>query len=160
MALSVGDVAPDFKVSQTTGEAQGEFQLSAQKGKNVVVVFYPADFTPVCTNELAVIQQNLAKFSAAGAEVVGLSTDTVFSHQGFQKSLGGLSFPLATDRRPYAEIAKAYGVFPPDKHTVPFASDCATFIVDKSGKIAWRKGYEIGQVPDVDEVLQALTKLN
>jgi len=85
MALSVGDVAPDFKVSQTTGEAQGEFQLSAQKGKNVVVVFYPADFTPVCTNELAVIQQNLAKLSAAGAEVVGLSTDTVFSSQGVSK---------------------------------------------------------------------------
>ena len=160
MALNVGDPAPDFKVSQTTGEAQDEFQLSARKGKNVVVVFYPADFTPVCTNELAVIQQNLSKFSRADAEVVGLSTDTVFSHEAFQRSLGGLSFPLATDRWPYAEVAKAYGVFPPSRHTIPFVSDRAIFIVDKSGRIAWRKVYEIGQVPDIDEVLQALTKLS
>jgi mycoredoxin-dependent peroxiredoxin len=159
MALNVGDPAPDFKVTQTTGEVQGEFQLSACKGKKVVVVFYPADFTPVCTNELAVIQQNLSKFSGAGAEVVGLSTDTVFSHKAFQESLGGLSFPLGTDRWPYAEIAKAYGVFPPRKHPVPFASDRAIFIVGKNGKIAWQKVYEIGQVPDVDEVLEALTKL-
>src|SRR5579864_9559767 len=133
MALNVGDAAPDFKVNQTTGQTRGEFQLSAQKGKNVVVVFYPADFTPVCTNELAVIQQKLAKFSAADAEVIGLSTDTVFSHGAFQESLGGLSFPLGTDRWPYAEVAKAYGVFPPNKHTLPFASDRAIFIVDKSG---------------------------
>ena len=158
MGLNIGDPAPDFKVSQTTGKTQGEFQLSAQKGKNVVVVFYPADFTPVCTDELAVIQQNLARFSGVEAEVVGLSTDTVFSHRAFQESLGGLSFPLGTDRWPYAEVAKAYGVFPPGKHTIPFASDRAIFIVDKHGRIAWRKVYEIGEVPDLDEVLQALTK--
>jgi peroxiredoxin len=160
MSLNVGDPAPDFKAGQSTGETQGEFQLSAQKGKNVVLVFYPGDFTPVCTNELALIQQDLAKFAAANAEVVGLSTDTVFSHSAFQKSLGGLGFPLATDRWPYAEIAKSYGVYPPSKHKLAFWNDRAIFIIDKNGKIAWSKIYEIGHVPDIDEVLAALQSIS
>ena len=156
MPLNIGDPAPDFKAGQSTGETQGEFQLSAQRGKNVVLVFYPGDFTPVCTNELALIQEDLAKFTAANAEVVGLSTDTVFSHSAFQKSLGGLSFPLATDRWPYAEIAKSYGIFPPTKHKLPFWNDRAIFIIDTQGKVAWSKIYEIGHVPDIEEVLAAL----
>lgn len=159
MALHIGDAAPDFKTGQMMGEDQGEFQLSAHRGKNVVVVFYPGDFTPVCTNELQLIQSDLAKFASANAEVVGISTDTVFSHKAFQKSLGGLSFPLATDRWPYAGVAKAYGVFPPTRHQIAFWNDRAIFVVDKNGNIAWSKVYEIGQVPDVDEVLGELTKL-
>lgn len=159
MTLHIGDAAPDFKTGQMMGEDQGEFQLSAHRGKNVVIVFYPGDFTPVCTNELQLIQSDLAKFASANAEVVGVSTDTVFSHKAFQKSLGGLSFPLATDRWPYAGVAKAYGVFPPTKHQIAFWNDRAIFVVDKNGKIAWSKVYEIGQVPDVDEVLGELGKL-
>jgi peroxiredoxin len=156
MSLNIGDTAPDFKTGQSTGEAQGEFQLSAQKGKKVVLVFYPADFTPVCTNELAMIQQDLGKFAAANAEVVGLSTDTVFCHSAFQRSLGGLTFPLATDRWPYAEIAKSFGVFPPTKHKLPFWNDRAIVVIDTQGKVAWSKVYEIGHVPDIDEVLTAV----
>jgi mycoredoxin-dependent peroxiredoxin len=160
MALNIGDPAPDFKVGDMTGEAQGEFQLAGHKGRNVVLVFYPGDFTPVCTSELALIQSDISKFKAANADVVGLSTDTVFSHRAFQKSLGGLTFPLATDRWPYGDVAKAYGVFPPTRHQLPFWNDRAIFIVDKNGKLAWSKVYEIGQVPDMDEVLAELAKIN
>jgi alkyl hydroperoxide reductase subunit AhpC len=156
MSLNIGDTAPDFKTGQSTGEAQGEFQLSAHKGKKVVLVFYPADFTPVCTNELSFIQKDLGKFTAANAEVVGLSTDTVFCHSAFQRSLGGLTFPLATDRWPYAEIAQSFGVFPPTRHKLPFWNDRAIFIIDTQGKVAWSKIYEIGHVPDIDEVLTAV----
>jgi len=91
--------------------------------------------------------------------VVGFNTDTVFSHIGFQKSLGGPSFPIATDRWPYAEAAKAYGVFPASKHSLPFVNDRAVFIVDKNGKIAWSKVYELKQVPDKAEIMEALRKL-
>ena len=160
MALNIGDAAPDFKAVQTTGDAQGEFQLSAQRGKNVVLVFYPGDFTPVCTSELALIQKDLAKFAGANAQVVGLSTDTVFTHRAFQKSLGGLTYPLATDRWPYGDIAKAYGIYPPTRHQLAFWNDRAIFVVDKEGKVAWSKVYEIGEVPDVDEVLAAVAALN
>jgi peroxiredoxin len=90
---------------------------------------------------------------------VGVCTDTVFSHIAFQKSLGGLSFPLATDRWPYAKTAEVFGVFPPTKHPIPFINDRAIFIVDKHGKIAWSKIYELKELPDNQEVLAALKKL-
>jgi alkyl hydroperoxide reductase subunit AhpC len=91
---------------------------------------------------------------------VGINTDTVFSHIAFQKSLGGLQFALATDRWPYARTAEAYGVFPPSKHQIPFVNDRAVFIVDKNGKIAWSKIYELKQTPDVGEILEALKRLS
>lgn len=113
MALKVGDPAPDFKLTSATGEAQGEVELSKLRGKNVVLAFYPLDFTPVCQSELGAFQADLDKFRNANTEVVGICTDSVFAHMAFQKHLGGLQFPLATDRWPYAEVASAYGVFPP-----------------------------------------------
>ena len=90
------------------------------------------------------------------AQVLGVCTDTVFSHIAFQESLGGVEFPLAADRWPYAATAQAYGIFPPSKHEIPFVNDRAIFIVDKEGKVAWAKVYDLKQLPDGEEVLQAL----
>ena len=90
---------------------------------------------------------------------MGVSTDTIFCHKAFQEELGGLSFPLAADRWPYAETAKAYGIFPPTRHQVPFINDRAVFIVDKNGKIAWSKIYELKELPDKSEILEAVRKL-
>ena len=89
---------------------------------------------------------------------MGVNTDSVPSHIAFQKSLGGLSFPLASDRWPYAQTAQAYGIFPASKHPVPFLNDRAVFIVDKNGKVAWAKVYELKQQPDQGEILEALKK--
>ncbi len=101
----------------------------------------------------------MAKFAGANAQVVGVNTDTVFAHIAFQKQLGGLGFPVASDRWPYAETAKKYGVFPATKHNLAFVNDRAVFIVDKSGKIVWSKVYELKQAPDNAEILSALRKL-
>ena len=90
---------------------------------------------------------------------MGVSTDTVFSHIAFQKSLGGLRFPLASDRWPYAKTAADYGLFPPTRHQIPFVNDRAVFLVDAQGKIAWMKIYELRQQPDNAEILEALKKL-
>jgi peroxiredoxin len=159
MALKVGEPAPDFKLASAAGEKQGEFELSAQRGKNVVIFFYALDFTPVWKDELSAIQANLAKFADLNAQVVGVNTDSVPSHIAFQKSLGGLTYALASDRWPYAAIAQAYGIFPASKHPVPFINDRAVFIVDKSGKIAWSKIYELKQQPDLAEIFAAIKKL-
>lgn len=90
---------------------------------------------------------------------MGVSTDSVFSHQAFQKELGGLSFPLASDRWPYAAVAHAYGVFPPSKHQLPFVNDRAVFVVDKRGKIAWSKVYELKEQPENADILGILRTL-
>lgn len=159
MALKVGDAAPDFKLPAVTGETQGEFQLSSHRGKNVVILFYVLDFTPVCAAELPPFQSDLAKLAGLNAVVVGICTDTIFSHIAFQKTLGGLTFPLASDRWPYAETAKAYGLFPATKHQFGGTNDRAVFIVDKTGKIAWAKVYEIGEAPKIADFLDDLKKL-
>lgn len=90
---------------------------------------------------------------------MGVNTDSVPSHAAYQKRLGGLTFPLASDRWPYASTAQAYGIFPATKHAVPFLNDRAVFIADKNGKIAWSRIYELKQVPDVKEILNELRKL-
>jgi alkyl hydroperoxide reductase subunit AhpC len=108
---------------------------------------------------LSAIQADLARFADLNAQVVGVCTDTVFCHIAFQKHLGGLKYPLATDRWPYAKTAADYGIFPPTKHQVPFFNDRAVFIVDKEGKIAWSKIYELREQPANREILEALKKL-
>lgn len=160
MALKVGDLAPDFKLPAVVGEREEDFQLSSHRGKNVVLLFYALDFTPVCSSELPSFDEDMAKLAESGAVVVGISTDSVFSHIAFQKSLGGLNFPLASDRWPYAETAKAYGLFPASKHQFGGVNDRAVFVVDREGKIAWLKVYELAEQPGVDEVLAALKSMS
>ncbi len=108
---------------------------------------------------MSVMQANLAQFAGLNAQVVGINTDTIFTHKAFQKSLGGLSFPLASDRWPYAEAATAYGIFPAVKHQFGGVNDRAVFVLDKEGKIAWSKVYELRQLPEVNEILAAVRLL-
>ena len=108
---------------------------------------------------MSVMQANLAQVTGLNAQVVGINTDTIFTHKAFQKSLGGLSFPLASDRWPYAEAATAYGIFPAVKHQFGGVNDRAVFVLDKEGKIAWSKVYELRQLPEVNEILAAVRPL-
>lgn len=91
--------------------------------------------------------------------MVGVSTDSVFAHKAFGKSFGGLSFPLLSDRWPYARTGEDYGVFPAARHGFGGVNDRAVFIVDRQGRIAWQKVYELGETPDVGEILSELRKL-
>jgi peroxiredoxin len=159
MPANVGEAAPNFKLPSITGEAQGEFDLSAYKGKKVVICFYALDFSPVCQDQISVMQASLPRFAEANAEVVGVATDSIFAHRAFQKSLGGLSFPLASDRWPYAETAKSYGIFPASKHQFGGTNDRAVFVVDQHGKVRWAKVYELGELPDVGEILRAVQNI-
>ncbi len=159
MAVNVGDLAPDFKLPSITGDAQGEFHLSSHRGKNVLILFYALDFTPVCAAELPAFKVDYEKLARSNAVIVAISTDSVFSHKAFAKSLGGLDFALASDRWPYAEVARAYGIFPASKHQFGAVNDRAVFIVDKNGKIAWQKIYDLAEVPDVDEIAAAVQQI-
>lgn len=99
----------------------------------------------------------LAEFSGYDAQVVGISVDSVFSHIAWQKSaeIGGLSYPLASDFYPHGAVARAYGVFregPP----IPGITERAIFIVDKAGKIAWARVYELSDLPNNAELFEAL----
>jgi peroxiredoxin len=105
------------------------------------------------------IEAELAKFAGYNAQVVGISTDSVPCHVAFQKSLGDLTFPLASDKWPHGEVGKAYGVFPAAAVPRLGIHERAVFIVDKDGKIAWVKVYDLRDQPDIAEVLDALRKI-
>ncbi len=101
------------------------------------------------------MQRAIDRFEAANAQVLGVSCDTVFSHQAFAEKLGGIDFPLLSDFWPHGAVAQAYGVFNAERG-FPIRS---VFIIDTGGIVRWKKVYPPGSLPDPDELLEALAGL-
>ena len=158
-ALKVGELAPDFELPASVGEEKLRVRLSQYRGqKNVVLAFHPLDWTPVCAQQRVSLQANLKQFEELDTQVIGVSVDSVFSHSAWQKfEIGKLDYPLASDFWPHGEVASRYGIL----RTVEPAgiNERAVFIIDKSGRIVFSKLYDLGEVPDVDEILNVLRKL-
>src|ERR1700685_2832288 len=148
-ALAVGADAPDFTLKD---QNQKDVKLSDFRGKkNVVLVFYPLDWSPVCTNEHVCFVNEMRDFEKLNAQVLGLSVDSVWSHKAFADKMG-ISYPLLADFNPRGAVAEKFGVYLADKGI----TGRAIAIIDKTGKIAWFKNYDIPVVPDMAEVAQAL----
>jgi peroxiredoxin (alkyl hydroperoxide reductase subunit C) len=105
--IEAGSKAPDFTLSDQDGK---KVSLSDLEGQTTVLVFYPMDFSPTCTDQLNVYQEVLPELEEKGVKLVGISVDSAFAHKAFQKHLG-VSIPLLSDFHPKGEVAKAYGVF-------------------------------------------------
>src|SRR5580698_4927943 len=152
MAISVGAAAPDFTLKD---QNQKEVKLSEFQGKkNVVIMFYPLDWSPVCTNEHACVVNDMKKFDTLDAQVLGLSVDSAWSHKAYAEKMG-IKYPLLADFNPRGAVAEQFGVYLADKGI----TGRAIAIVDKGGKIAWFKNYDIPVVPDIKEVSEALAKV-
>ncbi len=149
MAIAVGQPAPDFALKD---QNQKEVKLADFKGKkNVVLVFYPLDWSPTCTNEHTCFVNEMKQFETLDAEVLGVSVDSVWSHRAFAEKMG-IKYPLLADFQPRGAMAEKYGVFLADKGI----TGRAIAIVNKAGNVAWFKQYDIPTVPDLKEVEQAL----
>jgi len=152
MPIAVGQPAPDFVLKD---QNQQEVKLSDFQGKkNVVLVFYPLDWSPVCTNEHACFVNDMKQFEQLSAQVLGLSVDSVWSHKAFAEKTG-IRYPLLADFQPRGSVAEKFGVFLAEKGI----TGRAIAIVDKAGKVAWFKNYDIPVVPDIKEVAQALAQV-
>ena len=126
MALSVGTAAPDFTLKD---QSQKEVKLSDFRGKkNVVIVFYPLDWSPICTNEHACFVNDLKGFEKFDAQVLGLSVDSVWSHKAFAEKMG-IHYPLLADFHPRGAVADKFGVYLADKGI----TGRAIAIVDRNG---------------------------
>jgi peroxiredoxin len=153
MALKAGDEAPDFELRSHRG---GTVKLSSFRGKkNVVLAFHPLAFTPVCANQMSGYQTDLSRFEAAGAVVLGVSIDAQPAKAAWATSLGSLSYDLLSDFHPHGHVADQYGVFRPKEGF----SERAVFVIDRDGKIAWSRVYDIPQLPGPDELFAALENL-
>ena len=127
--IAAGERAPDFTLLDQDGK---EVSLSGFRGRTVVLVFYPSDFSPVCTDQLNVYQEVLPELEREGATMVGISVDGAFCHKAFQQHLG-VSIPLLADFHPKGEVAKAYGVWV-ESHGV--AGRCLV-MVGPDGVVQW-----------------------
>ena len=148
--IKVGATAPDFTLKD---QDQKDVKLSDYKGKkNVVLAFYPLDWSPVCTTENKCLNDDFPKFQSASTEVLGISRDSVYSHKAWQEALG-LKHRLLSDMS--GDVAKKYGMWLDDK----FITKRATVVVDKQGTVQYVKVQEILTARDDNEILTALKSL-
>ena len=148
--IKVGDPAPDFSLKD---QDQKDVKLSDFRGKkHVVLAFYPLDWSPVCTGENKCLTDDFPSFQSSNAEVVGISTDSFFSHKAWADALE-LKHRLLADM--HRTVSKAYGLYFEPLN----CAKRATVIVDKHGKVAYVKVQEIKTARDDKEILAALSKL-
>lgn len=152
MSISVGQTAPDFTL---LNQEKKEVKLSDFAGKkNVVLVWYPLDWSPTCTNEHVCFVNDMRNFDQLDAEVLGVSVDSVWSHKAFADKMG-IKYSLLADFHPRGAMSEKYGVYLADKGI----TGRAIAIVNKAGKVAWFKNYDIPVVPDLSEVALALSQV-
>ncbi len=146
--LKVGDDAPDFELpSSPTGD---KFKLSDYAGKNAVIInFVPAAFSPVCSNQLPLIEKKREEFASQGAIPVVISSDAPWAQAAWKKELG-VDFPILSDFFPLGDTARKYGVAIEPR----MVANRVVIVVDKHGKVAWIQPTEkITDIPDYDPVL-------
>ena len=150
--LSSGTVAPDFTLLVTPDQ---KLSLTELRGRPVVLAFYPADWSPVCGDQMALYNEVLPEFRRFNAEVLGISVDGVWSHAAFARDRN-LHFPLLADFEPKGAVAKQYGAYRDGDGT----SERALFVIDKNGVIQWSYCSPITVNPGADGILDALEKLS
>jgi thioredoxin-dependent peroxiredoxin len=147
--MKIGDGTSDFTLKDGEGN---DWVLSNHKGQTVVLLFYPGDNTPVCTAQLCSVRDHWSEYQATGAEVVGISTDTVESHKGFAEK-NRLPLRLLSD--PDGKVSAAYGM----RSWLPGRSARGVVVIDKQGKIAYHKVQPLSLFKPADaDVLEAIRR--
>lgn len=149
--LSLGTRAPDFSLKATPDQT---LSLSEFSGRRVILAFYPADWSPVCGDQMSLYNHVLSEFRRKGAEMIGISVDGAWCHQAFAHDRN-LHFPLLSDFEPKGEVSRAYGAYQNDVGE----SARALFIVDEHGMIAWSYLSPVGINPGADGILDALDQM-
>ena len=149
--LQAGRKAPDFSLKTTPDQ---KVSLQDFHGRPVVLVFYPADWSPVCTDQLSLYNEIMPEFKKFNAEILGISVDGIWSHLAFSKDRK-LTFPLLADFEPKGRVSQTYGTY---KDGVG-ESGRALFVVDDKGIISWSYLSPDGVNPGADGILSALENL-
>jgi len=149
--LPAGTPAPDFELRSTADETTS---LSDLRGRPVVLVFYPADFSPTCTDQLGLYQMLLPEFERYDAVVLAISVDNLWAHKAFAADRK-LTFPLLADFEPKGEVSRAYGAYNDEAGT----SRRALFVLDGDGVVSWSFVSPNKVNPGADGILAALEDL-
>jgi peroxiredoxin len=149
--LPAGERAPDFALHATPDQL---VSLSDFRGRTVVLAFYPADWSPVCGDQMALYNQILPEFRRLGADLVGISVDGVWCHTAFSHARH-LHFPLLADFEPKGAVARSYGAY----RATDGVAERALFVIDGDGVIRWSYLSPMGVNPGADGILQALEQM-
>jgi peroxiredoxin len=146
-----GEAAPDFSLPSG---ADRRITLRELRGRPTVLAFYPADWSPVCGDQMTLYNEVLGEFSAFGAQMLGVSVDGVWCHTAFAANRK-LRFPLLADFEPKGEVARAYGAY----RAKEGVAERALVVVDSAGTVAWSYLSPIDVNPGADGILDALERL-
>ncbi|HET8814047.1 MAG TPA: redoxin domain-containing protein [Solirubrobacterales bacterium] len=148
--IAVGEQAPDFTLRNQDGE---KVSLSDYRGRKVLLVFYPGDFSPICGDQLSIYQEVKPEITAKGVEMLGISVDGIFAHKAFQEKLG-IDTTLLSDFEPKGAVARAY-----DSYIEKIGiADRTLILVDEEGKVTWTyKSPNPGEFPGANVIFDALS---
>jgi peroxiredoxin len=149
--LPAGRPAPEFSLFSTPDQ---RVSLTEFRGRPVILAFYPADWSPVCTDQMSLYNELLPEFQKHDAEIIGISVDGVWSHAAFARDRK-LHFPLLADFEPKGAVSKLYGVYAEKE------GECARalFVIDRKGMIHWSYLSPTGVNPGADGILHALESM-
>ena len=152
MILLKGNTAPDFVLFATPDQ---KLSLSDLKGQRVILAFYPADWSPVCGDQMALYNETLSLFKKFDAQLIGISVDSKWCHMAFAENRN-LSFPLLSDFEPKGSVSRLYGAYNEED------GECkrALFVIDEEGVIQWSYLSPDSINPGADGILNALEKMS
>ncbi len=151
MILQKGIPAPNFELNATPDQ---KLKLTDFRGKRVILAFYPADWSPVCSDQMSLYNEMLKYFHKYNAEIMGISVDSKWCHMAFEQNRK-IHFPLLADFEPKGKISKAYGAFNESEGE----SRRALFVIDEKGIIQWSYLSPDGINPGADGILEALEEM-
>lgn len=149
--LQASGIAPTFTLQDGSSR---KVSLADYRGRNVVLVFYPFDWSPVCGDQLALYNELMEDFESLNAQVLGISVDSMWSHAAFAHERK-YRFPLLADFEPKGEVARAYGAYEPHEG----CAERALFVIDAGGVIRWSYLSPMDVNPGADGILKALESL-
>jgi len=150
--LPPGAIAPDFTLHVTPDQT---LSLKELRGRPAILAFYPADWSPVCGDQMALYNEVLPEFQKYGAELVGISVDGAWCHAAYAKH-NHLHFPLLSDFEPKGEVARKYGAYREGEGVC----ERALFVLDENGKVFWSYRSPIAVNPGADGILEALEQMS
>ncbi|KJS84463.1 MAG: thioredoxin peroxidase [Peptococcaceae bacterium BICA1-8] len=150
--ISVGDNAPDFNLKDNRGEV---VKLSDYLGKKILLSWHPLAWTNICAKQMKSLEDNLSEFTKLNTIPLGLSVDAYPSKNAWAKHLEIANVKLPADFWPHGGVAKEYGLFREEEGF----SERANIIINEQGKVAWVQVYQISELPDINQVLEAIGNL-
>ena len=149
--IAIGSKAPDFTLKDQNGK---NIRLSSLRGKKVVISFRPLAWTPVCTDQMKSLEGNFDMLTKLNTVALGIGVDSSLSNKAWAKALNIEKTRLVSDFWPHGEVSKLYGVFREDDGY----SERANIIIDEKGTVSFTRLYPVGQLPDIQEIIEVLNK--